>query len=463
MRVPARVPSLFYMPKIKNIFFANTAETFASLLESETSDKNAQQERIRYENDLSQRAQFWGEDSKVIVTPEPIPTALLENNSRRLGYKNVINLWPKESKLRLCVAIANDTVLKDKIVETIRANPNIRISSYAATEEYVDLIKMLQKEGTDFEVINLPHIVNPIHLVQKIGSKNGIREIIRGLFPREGIRLPDGYICKDKDEILKAIPEFLNTNRGFVVKIHNGESGWGVKIMNKETAQSLNKIFLTTWLNDLFQSDHIWKSAPYIVEEFILADMTMAGGFPSGEGYADDKGFTFSYSCGQEVTPQGEFGGITIGKSFMSHFFNESIETALNLVGNKLHNIGYRGIFDIDFVAGVDGNLYILECNARMTGGTHVQGIISHLKINTEQGPYIFSNDSYRYGEKVQPPEKVLHSFSNLLYPIHGEERGIIISFISSSRPVIGIIVIGNDSNDTRSLTEQVKSSLGGH
>jgi hypothetical protein len=451
------------MPKIKDIFFANTAEAFASLLESETSDKDAQQERIRHETDLSQRVQFWGEDDKVIITPEPIPTELLENNSRKLGYNNVVNLWPKESELRLCVAIANDPVLIEKIIEIIRANPKIRISSYTATKEYVDLIEMLQKEGIDFEVTNLPHIVSPICLVQKIGSKNGIREIISDLFPKEGIRLPDGYICKDKDEILKAIPEFLNTNRGFVVKIHNGESGWGVKIMNKETAQSLDRTSMIAWLNNLFQSDHIWESAPYVVEEFIAADTTMAGGFPSGEGYVDDRGFTFSYSCGQEVTKQGEFSGITICKSSMSHFFNENIETAINIVGDRLHSIGYRGNFDIDFVAGADGNLYILECNARMTGGTHVHGVISHLKINTEQGSYIFSNDSYRYGEKVQPPEKVLDLLSDLQYPIHEEKRGVLISFMSSSRPVIGIIVVGKDSDDTRSLTGQVKSSLEAH
>lgn len=448
------------MPKIKDIYFANTAEAFASLLGSETSDKDAQQERIRHENDLSQRAQFWGEDDKVIVTPEPIPAALLENNSRKLGYNNVINLWPKESRLRLCVTIANDVILKDKIVEIIRANPNVHISSYAATEEYVDLIKMLQKEDIHFEVTNLPRIVNPIHLVQKIGSKNGIRKIISGIFPKEGIRLPVGYICKDKSEVLKAISEFLNTNRGFVIKIHNGESGWGVKIMNEEAVQLLDRTRMDTWLEDLFQSDRIWKSAPYVVEEFIQADTKMAGGFPSGEGYVDDKGFTFSYSCGQEVTPQGEFGGITISKSSMSHFFNENIETALHIVGNKLHSIGYRGNFDIDFVAGADGNLYILECNARMTGGTHVHGVISHLKINTLQVFYIFSNDSYRYGEKVQLSEEILRSLSNLLYPIQDERRGVIISFMSSSRPVIGIIVIGKDSNDAHSITKQVNSSL---
>ncbi len=451
------------MPKIKDIFVANTAEAFASLLESKASNENLQKERVEHETDLSQRAQFWGDDDKVVITPEPIPAALLENNSRRLGYKNVTNLWPKESKLRLCVAIANDTVLKNKIIEIIRANPNIRISSYAATEEYVDLIKILQKEGINFEVTNLPHLANPIHLVQMISSKNGVREIISDLFPRKGIRLPIGYICKDKGEILKAISEFLNTNRGFVVKIHDGESGWGIKIVNKEDVQSLDRTRMDTWLENLFQSDRIWKSAPYVVEEFVLADTTIAGGFPSGEGYIDGKGFTFNYSCGQEVTKQGEFEGISIGKSLMSHFFNESVETALNIVGDKLHSIGYRGNFDIDFVAGADGNLYILECNARMTGGTHVHGIISHLNINPEQGFYILSNDSFRYENKTQSSEEILHVLSNLLYPMNEEERGVLISFTSSTRPVIGIIVIGKDSDDTRSLTEQVKSSLEAH
>lgn len=368
-------------------------------------------------------------------------------------------MWPKEHGLRLCHTVANDAVLREQIIEIIRANQNIRITSYAATEEYLELLRLFQKEGVHFQMTNLPRIAEPIRLVQKVGSKNGIREIVDGLFPQQGIQLPVGYICKDKHEVVRAISAILSMNQGFVVKIHDGESGWGVEIMSGESLKSLDRADIDTWLAGLFETDQIWKSAPYVVEEFIQADTSVAGGFPSGEGCVTDAGYTYSYSCGQQVTERGEFEGISIGSSLPS-LYEQRIKTALSVVGERLHACGYRGNFDIDFIAGADGNLYILECNARLTGGTHVYGAMSQMKVSSEQDIYVFSNDSLCYGGTTRSAEDILSTLSNLLYPIQGKTRGVLVSFISPASSVVGIIVIAKDEDDARSLTENVKQSL---
>ncbi len=443
------------MSRIQDIFIANTAEAFADLLENSTSN-DARKERISHEMDLSQRAQFWGGDNKIIITPEPIPAALLKCNKGHLGYGNVVNLWPKEPGLRLCTAITRDAELMDKLYDLLRGNPATRICSYAVTKEYVALVKLLRDEIGNLSVVNLSKIEKPAELAETIDSKNGFRTIIIGLFPKDGVKIPNGSICKDKMEVLVAILGFLNANKGFVIKIHKGESGWGIKIVDEEEAKRFDTSQLATWLDNLLQSEDIWEFAPYVVEEFIPTDASLAGGFPSGEGCISETGFAFSYICGQEVTREGEFEGISIDTSLAE--ISERIKIALDCIGNKLFTLGYRGVFDVDFAAGTDGNLYILECNARMTGGTHVYDAISHLKLNNLKNRYVFSKDSFRYGDVTLSPTEILQTLSDLLYPIDQEQRGILVSFLSSNRPVMGVVVIGDDRQDVDSLMNQMRS-----
>jgi len=444
------------MQRIKNIFIANIAEAFADLLEQTVLNNSDQQDRFQQEIDLSQRAQFWGGNDKIIITPEPIPNTLLKNNSECIGYKNITNLWPKNNGVQLCKSIMDDTTLIKNLIKIIRENPYTKISSYSFTDNYANLLRLLKSKVVRWRATNVPHAANPANLVKTIDSKSGFREIIADLFPVKNLRLPRGFICESEKDVLKAIFEFLGEGRGFVIKVHNGESGWGVKIVDDDTAQDLNQTMMREWLSRLFGSDPVWKFAPYVVEEFISVDSTIAGGFPSGEGHITNQGFIFDYECGQEVTKEGSFKGVVISSSILPSFASKNIKIAMEMIGKKFHTNGYRGIFDIDFAAGVDGNLYILESNARMTGGTHVYDIMSYLGLNGNN-TYVLSNDSFCYDAPVQKPDKILALLSNIIYPINHQKRGLILSFISMSRPVIGIIVVGENREDARLLIHRAK------
>jgi hypothetical protein len=54
---------------------------------------------------------------------------------------------------------------------------------------------------------------------------------------------------------------------------------------------------------------------------------------------------------------------------------NKHIESAFKageLVGKKLSNLGYRGIFELDLVVSKSNKLYAVESNLRRNGGTHI-------------------------------------------------------------------------------------------
>ena len=450
--------SFLHMQDIKKIFIANTAEAFADLLE-QIAAKADQKDKIQQELDLSQRAQLWGTDNKVIITPNPIPTALLKCNAERIGYKNIKNLWPKNSDIRICKSILNDPVLIKTIIQIFQSNQGVKVSSYAITDDYINLLRFLEEKATGWQTTNLPKTKNPLGLVKAIDSKNGFRKIVASLGLQENLKLPSGFICHTEADTAKAIRRFFDIGKGFVIKVHNGESGWGVKIIDNDTVQKLARNKINDWLRELFESDPIWDFAPYVVEEFISVNKTIGGGFPSGEGHITDDGFVFDYNCGQEVTKEGSFEGVVLSNDIIPNFVDSSMRIGTNMIGNELYSKGYRGVFDIDFAAGQDGNLYILESNARMTGGTHVYNIMSYLSISGNNA-YVISNDSFRYNMPPQKPEEILTRLSDILYPIEYQKRGIVISFISLNRPVIGMIVIGQNKKDAHSLIRRAKDCL---
>jgi hypothetical protein len=443
------------MQSIKEIFIANTAEAFADLLE-QIASKADQKDRIQQELDLSQRAQFWGADNKIIITPNPIPTAILRCNAERIGYKNIKNLWPKNFDTRLCKSILSDPALINTIVQIFQSNQGVKVSSYAVTDDYINLLRFLEEKATGWQATNLPKTKNPLSLVKAIDSKHGFRKIVASLRLQENLKLPSGFICRTETDTAKAVRRFLDIGRGFVIKVHNGESGWGVKIIDNDAVQKLARNKINDWLRELFESDPIWEFAPYVVEEFISVNKTIGGGFPSGEGHITDDGFVFDYNCGQEVTEEGCFEGVVLSNDIIPDSVNSSMRIGMDMIGNELYAKGYRGVFDVDFAAGQDGNLYIFESNARMTGGTHVYNIMSYLGIS-ENKAYVISNDSFRYNMPTQKPEEILTRLSDILYPIEYQKRGIVISFISLDRPVIGMIVIGQNKKDARSLMQRAK------
>jgi hypothetical protein len=447
------------MENIKEIFIANTAEAFADLLEQRTPSSIDQKNRIKQETDLSQRAHFWGGDNKVIITPSPIPATLLEHNTKIIGYKNIKNLWPKNFNIRLCKSILEDRALIKDLIGISRANQGVRLSSYSVTADYIDLLRFLVKKA-NWQIINLPKTKNPLDLVKSIDTKDGFREIVADLLPQENLKLPNSFICQTEADVVRAISNFLDVGKGFVIKVHNGESGWGVKIIDNDSIHKLprDKIKISGWLHALFESDSIWNFAPYVVEEFISVDKKIGGGFPSGEGHITDDGFMFDYLCGQEVSEDGSFEGVILSSDIVPGVVSKNIKIGMKKVGKSLYSKGYRGTFDIDFAAGQDGNLYFLESNARITGGTHVYNLISYLGL--DRNKHVISNDSFCYNAPSQKPEILFKLLFPFLYPIQNKKRGIIISFVSLDRPVIGIITIGANKQDTNFLIEKAKDCL---
>jgi len=254
--------------------------------------------------------------------------------------------------------------------------------------------------------------------------------------------------------VLDIIAWFYSQNRSAVVKVNFGESGWGLWIFRVEEYSS------SADASDIFRrvlaSDPVWKDFPVIVEEFVEADVAVAGGSPSVELVIQD-GPVIIYHCGQILNDAGEFFGVEIGKGAVPDGVKASMERVGKVVGERYHALGYRGYCDIDFVVSRTGVLYAVETNPRRTGGTHVYDLAKHLYGETwEDQAYLISYDSFRYGDRTIKAKTILERTQPLLYPIAGKRRGIIITSLNAWEPVMGYVVIAASPKEGRKLQQEL-------
>jgi len=450
--------------KINHIIFANVAEAFKNVLDSIT-DKKDKERRVNLEHHLGNRALFWEEDNKIVVTPYAMPSAFVNQNCLAMNFRNVKNLFPLNiDGVSLSEAIINDKYLRQAIAQIIKSNPGINLSPYAVTPEFLKLLEIFKKEKLVFQTNEVPQRYSR-WIVSYLDSKVGFREeALKLQNNKEKVKIPEGFVCQNKEEAKKAAIWFYTNNRSCIIKANYGEGGWGLIILKKENFISVRG--LEKEIANKFFNDSIWKDELIIVEEFINPNLSIGGGSPSVELLVTNKGPKLTYSCGQIFGEEGSFLGVIMGKKLMDNKINIKLNRAAYAIGKRYWKLGYRGFFDIDFVISLNGEPYAIETNMRRTGGTHIFDIATRIfKSNWEKSAYFFSQDSFKYGEESLPVDVLIKKMDQILFPMQSSPKGVIITLVNQQLPKFGFVIVAPTLLEIKKLymklckTLQVKHS----
>lgn len=437
---------------IRTVVVANTAEAFERLL-GKISQTDEGARRIRHELTLSQRAFFYGGDDKIIITPQRVPEELISRNAALCGFSNVQNVCPTEPAIALSRAASKDRPLIKLLVRTLSKTESVIFLSYAATPAFRRFLEEIGKEGVQ-AVAEEGSVTFPSWILEYLDSKLGFRiEMQRLATINRHILIPEGFVARNAKEALSMAEWFYTKDRSAVIKVNFGESGWGLWVLKTKAypnAAAIRKAFRSQAL-----SDPVWKGTLCIVEEFIEPDEDIAGGSPSAELFIGNDGPRITYCCGQ-LLDNGQFFGIEMGKGVLSRRVKGVLERIALAIGNRYHELGYRGFCDIDFVVAKNGDLYAVETNPRRTGGTHIYDLARRLFGDSwENERYFLSHDSFQYGTDVLSAENLFKILESLLFPIRKEKRGIVVTSINPSDPVMGYVVIDADKEDGKRLQRQ--------
>lgn len=395
----------------------NNLETFFGFLQR-AKDPSIFQKR-KYRGD---RGQFWLGDPKLLFVTASSPGAELVTS--RWGYPGTHVLAPQNPTHQLSLDIQNEPRLLEAIVAYAGSARTISLVPYATTAEFLQLAETLHtRYGL---TVHLPESPAPENLGLRdyVDSKAGFRELAARIIPGDDV-CPPGFICKETHQAAEAVDWFLSRGETCVVKANGGESGIGHSTFSPGEAR-LKPPLETLQQNPFLKNDLI------IVEQFIASSEHTS---PSLEFFVPPMGAgkpQVTYVSQQLFSEFGRFAGVLISQQQeQTDWYPVLLKRGMNLAA-FLQEQGYVGHFDLDAVIDSRGHPYLLEINARRTGGTYVHEFALHT-FGPEylKNVVLLSRNAVKSGQ-ITKTEKLLECISDLLFPQYAPNSGIVITVTST-------------------------------
>lgn len=371
-------------------------------------------------------------------------------------------LVPKMKTGIICEDILKDKAVMDRLVRLGKTCKRLILSSYSTSPYFLHLVSELSSRGIDVRTPEAPEEADA-WTVNFYGSKSGIRQLtqINGAI-RSDLKMPDGVVSSGVLDSARIAANKYIREGGVVIKTNKGHSGLGVLIFRKG---DLPKKFRECQkkIVEIFNGDTYWEKFPIVVESLVKPNPRIGGGFPNAEFLIKKDGeVKLLYYCGMRVDEKGVFGGVEIGEEVLPRRVASRITDIGYLIGEQYAEDGYRGFFDIDFIAGKGGEIFVNESNVRVTGGTHVyQAAVELAGREFMKKVYVLSDNNYSI------PSKKIFTFDKLhklMRPILFERKtreGLVIA--SSNLLAMGklaYIIFGKNKRRALAIEEEMKRVL---
>ena len=415
---------------------------------------------------LTDMSLFWYGDDKVVLLPVQPNKLFLSDLNDALGYKNVQVYWPKKMSYSVCNDILNDKELYQFLIKIIKSSDNPEIVTWGATKPFYSLVENLTQTGARFITPEIPKQTD-YWTTLYFESKAGFREFVTK--ETHLLNIPEGFICGDKDIALDAIAYFSKNNRGFVLKANYGTAGFSTMCY---PADAINRGFemLRKEIAYRMSFDNFWNNPPVIIEEHITG---VNDSFPRSltiDFRINHDGQINKIGCGEMIMRRScLYSGIHCGKGVIDRDTENYMTKAGFYIGEHMAKSGYKGWFDVDFVQGSNGKIFLTEINARRASPIHVFDIAAQLLgENWGHEWSLYANDHLYLQGAHQPTYSTIRNaiadFTKNLSSVQIIPT-IISTAITKKNPFIGYVVIAQNATAARKyaalLEKQIKQYVG--
>lgn len=340
---------------------------------------------------------FAGESGEVVfVSPTAISSGFYEYFQTLFGTKKIQFLVPKRHSGVICEDILEDRKLTEALVARGNGSKRLTVTSYSSSLQFLHLVGELKKKGLTVYTPEAPE-EEDAWAVNFYGSKSGMHQLAglsRAVEP--DFQMPEGLICMGIEDAAKIAAKRYIKEHGVVVKTNKGHAGMGLLIFREGDLPAVyadcEQAILT-----ILKKESYWQKFPIIIEDFIPQSISVGGGCPNVEFKIMKTGrVDFLYYCAMRMTSEGVFRGVEIHNDVVSDRVAAQMVDTGFFIGEKLASAGYRGYYDVDFIAGKNGQLYVTESNVRSTGGTFVYAAATALfGKDFMYTTYLLSNNTY--------------------------------------------------------------------
>ncbi len=397
------------------------------------------------------------------ITPKPLDPLFVEYYKNLCQVRDLEVLVTKKHTGKLCEDILNDKKIMDRLVEMKKKYKRLSITAYSTSQEFLYLVKSLRDMGVEVRTPEAPEEADA-WTVNFYGSKSGIRQLtqINGAI-RSDLKMPDGVVTSGIIDSAGIAANKYIKEGGVVIKTNKGHAGAGVLIFRKgelpkKFAECERKII------EILRRDSYWEKFPIVIESLVKPNPRIGGGFPNSEFLIKKDGeVKFLYYCGMRVDNKGVFAGIEIGEETLPKRVASRITDIGYLIGEQYSEDGYRGYFDIDFIAGKNGEIFVNESNVRVTGGTHMYNTAIELAgRNFTKKSYVLCENMHTLpGKKGTTFKKLYEKMEPILFSRKTKEGLVICSSNLLHDGYLSYIIFGKNKKRAEALESEMKKLLG--
>lgn len=431
---------------------------------SAMSDAKAKLFEIRENADLADRDLFACADSDNIlfVFPEPVDENFLAYYQELFGKKNIHIAVPKKHSGVICEDILDDDDVMQTITDVANGSKRLALTSYTTSQQFLVLAEELKNRGFIVTTPDAPEEEDS-WTVNFYGSKSGIRQLAGASRVAEpDFMMPEGVIATGIVDAAKIAAKKYIKERGVVIKTNKGHSGAGVLLFGEGDLPTEYAVCEDAIL-EVLKKDAYWNMFPIIIESYISVNSAIGGGFPNVEYRILKNGrVEFLYYCGMRMTGAGVFKGVEIHNEVVSDAVAARMVDTGFFIGEQYRAAGYRGYFDVDFVAAKNGQLYVTESNVRRTGGTYVWATAERLfGKDFMYLTYILSHNIYELPkQKPYSFREIATTLESVLYNKQTKEGVIIAAANLLSQHRMAYMIFGANKRRAYEIEAEMEELL---
>ncbi|HSV94481.1 MAG TPA: hypothetical protein VLH94_00685 [Spirochaetia bacterium] len=397
------------------------------------------------------------------ITAKPLDPSFVEYYRKLCMVRDLEILVPKKHTGLLCEDIANDMAIMKRLIRLGKEYKRLNIVAYSTSHQFLGLVEKLRDKGINVVTSEAPDKADA-WTVNFYGSKSGIRQLIQtNRILRADLKMPNGVISSRIVDSARIAANKYVKEKGVVIKTNKGHAGAGVLIFREgdlpDKFETCEEEIIKTLKKNAY-----WEKFPVIVESLIKPNYKIGGGFPNVELFIRKDGeVEFLYCCSMRVDRNGVFAGIELGKNLLPKRITSRITDIGYLIGEQYSKDGYRGYFEVDYIAEKGGEVYISESNVRVTGGTHVYEAGKELVgRNFTKDSFALSNNMYVLPKKKKYTfEKMLKMMDRILFSRKTKEGMVICSANSLRDGYLSYIIFGKNKRRAGVIEEEMKRLLG--
>jgi hypothetical protein len=384
------------------VYISNLSEDVWPFI-SAISDPVAKRTEIEENSCLSDRDLFSlaGENHVLFITSKPSTPEFLGYFRELTGIQDFEVTSTRVHTGEICRDILADPDVMDTIVRTANSSRRVELISYTTSVQFLNLATELKKRGLTVTTTEAPN-EEDAWTVNFYGSKSGIRQLAQQSAAVEpDMVMPTGLIVSGIVDAARVAANKFIEYQGVVIKTNKGHSGAGILIFRPGELpaeyQACQEMILS-----FLKKDAYWDTFPIVIEDYIDINPNIGGGFPNVEYLIHKNGkIDFLYYCSLRVTREGVFKGVEINDDVIPEKHAAQLIDTGFYIAEQYAREGYRGYFDVDYVAAKNGKLYVTESNVRRTGATHVYHMAKKFfGDDFMHSTYILSNNGYALHDK---------------------------------------------------------------